>query len=70
MFARLDQLSSKMESRIPAAAKQQALELMKELDKEYDGLEINLRSFIKASRICAMGFDNAKMMIAEQIIAV
>ena len=68
MFTRMEQLMPKMESRIPLAAKQQALELMKELDKEFDGLEINLRSFIKAARICAMGFENPKMMIAEQII--
>jgi hypothetical protein len=69
MFTRMEQLLDKMESRIPAAAKQQALELMKELDAEFEGLEINLRSFIKAARICAMGFDDPKMMIAEQIIS-
>ena len=69
MFARMEQLMAKMESKIPMAAKQQALEYMKELDKEFDGLEINLRSFIKAARICAMGFENPKMMIAEQIIS-
>jgi len=69
MFARMEQLIDKMESRIPTAAKRQALELMKELDAEFDGLEINLRSFIKAARICAMGFENPKMMIAEQIIS-
>ena len=70
MFARMEQLIDKMESRIPTAAKKQALKLMKELNEEFEGLEINLRSFIKAARICAMGFDNPKMMIAEQIIAV
>lgn len=69
MFTRMEQLMPKMESRIPLAAKEQALALMKELDAEFDGLEINLRSFIKAARICAMGFENPKMMIAEQIIA-
>jgi len=69
MFARMEQLIDKMQSRIPTAAKRQALELMKELDAEFDGLEINLRSFIKAARICAMGFENPKMMIAEQIIS-
>ena len=68
MFTRMSQLATKMESRIPQAAKDQALELMKELDREFDGVEVNLRSFIKAARICAMGFDNPKMMIAEQII--
>jgi hypothetical protein len=41
---------------------------MKELNAEFSGLDVNLRSFIKAARICAMGFDNPKMMIAEQII--
>jgi len=50
MFERIEQLMEKMESRVPAAAKAQALELMKELDKEYE-IEINLRSFIKAARI-------------------
>ena len=66
MFERIEQLMPKMESRVPQAAKEQALELMKELDKEFD-IEINLRSFIKAARICAMGFENPKMLVAEQI---
>jgi len=66
MFERIEQLMEKMESRVPAAAKAQALELMKELDAEFE-IEINLRSFIKAARICAMGFENPKMMVAEQI---
>jgi cell division protein FtsL len=57
-----------METRIPIVAKEQALQLMKELNAEFNGLDVNLRSFIKAARICAMGFDNPKMMIAEQII--
>jgi Cdc6-like AAA superfamily ATPase len=68
MFTRMGQLMVAMERRIPMAAKEQALALMKELDLEFDGVEINLRSFIKAARICAMGFENPKMMIAEQII--
>ena len=41
---------------------------MKELEAEFEGVDINLRSFIKAARICAMGFEDPKMMIAEQII--
>ena len=68
MFTRMGQLMTEMERRIPLAAKQQALELMQELNDEFDGVEINLRSFIKAARICSMCFDNPKMMIAEQII--
>jgi hypothetical protein len=68
MFTRIEQLMPKMETRIPLAAKTQALQLMKELNAEFSGLDVNLRSFIKAARICAMGFDNPKMMIAEQII--
>ena len=66
MFERIEQLMPSMESRVPAAAKEQALQLMKELDKEFE-IEINLRSFIKAARICAMGFENPKMLVAEQI---
>ena len=41
---------------------------MKKLEKKFDGVEINLRSFIKASRICAMGFKDCESMVAEQII--
>lgn len=71
MFTRMEQLLPTMESRIPLAAKQQALEIMKSLHAKYDGVDINLRSFIKASRIAAMGFpaDEVENLIAEQIIA-
>lgn len=69
MFQRMEQLLPTMEKSIPLAAKEQALSIMKDLDKQYLGIDINLRSFIKAARICAMGFDNPEMMVAEQIIA-
>ena len=69
MFQRMEQLMPTMEKSIPLAAKEQALAIMKDLDKKYLGIDINLRSFIKAARICAMGFDNPEMMVAEQIIA-
>ena len=69
MFQRMEQLLPTMEKSIPLAAKEQALAIMKDLDKKYAGIDINLRSFIKAARICAMGFDNPEMMVAEQIIA-
>ena len=68
MFDRVEQLMDKMESTIPKPAKLEALRLMKELEAEFAGVSINLRSFIKAARICAMGFPEPKMMIAEQII--
>ena len=68
MFTRMEQLMDKMEPRIPMKAKQEALKCMKELNEEFAGVEINLRSFIKAARVAAMGFDNTKDMIAEQII--
>lgn len=69
MFTRMEQLMQSMEPSIPLAAKQQALEIMKGLDAKFGGVDINLRSFIKASRICAMGFEDPTMMVAEQIIA-
>ena len=69
MFQRMEQLMASMEPRIPLAAKQQALEIMQSLDAQYGGVDINLRSFIKAARICAMGFEDPTMMVAEQIIA-
>jgi hypothetical protein len=69
MFQRMEQLMESMERSIPLAAKQQALDIMKKLDAKFTGIDVNLRSFIKAARICAMGFDNAEEMVAEQIIA-
>jgi len=68
MFKRIDDLKDDIEKKIPSEVKDKALEIMKGLEKKYDGVEINLRSFIKACRICAMGFDNAEGMVAEQII--
>ena len=70
MFMRIEGLMEKMEDKIPTKAKQQAMTIMKELHEKYDGISVNLRSFIKAARICAMGFENAKDMVAEQIIEV
>lgn len=69
MFQRMEQLMPSMERSIPLAAKQQALEIMQRLDKKFRGIDVNLRSFIKAARICAMGFEDPEMMVAEQIIA-
>lgn len=68
MFTRIDQLMDTMEPNIPAKAKEQARQIMEELHSKYDGVQINLRSFIKAARICAMGFDDPTSMVAEQII--
>jgi hypothetical protein len=71
MFTRMEQLLPTMETKIPLPAKQQALSVMKQLHAKYDGVDINLRSFIKAARIAAMGFPEAELenLIAEQIIA-
>lgn len=69
MFVRMEQLMGSMEPKISIEAKRQALDIMKELDIKFGGVDINLRSFIKAARICAMGFEDPTMMVAEQIIA-
>ena len=68
LFVRMEQLMSKMETKIPMAAKEQAFAIMKDLHSKYEGVAVNLRSFIKAARICAMGFEDPTSMIAEQII--
>jgi hypothetical protein len=70
MFQRIDELKGDIETKIPTEIKEKALRIMKELEKKYDGVEINLRSFIKACRICAMGFDDCESMVAEQIVTV
>jgi hypothetical protein len=71
MFTRMEQLMATIETRIPLPAKQQALDIMKSLHAKYAGVDINLRSFIKAARIAAMQFPAAELenLIAEQIIA-
>jgi hypothetical protein len=68
VFTRMEQLINKIEPRIKKEDKVLALSIMKELNETYQNVNVNLRSFIKASRICAMGFDNPKDMIADQII--
>ena len=68
MFKRIDDLKDQMETKIPIEVKEKALKIMKSLEAKYDGVEINLRSFIKASRICAMGFEDCESMVAEQIV--
>lgn len=69
MFQRMEQLLESMEPGIAIEAKRQALDVMKCLDAKYGGVDINLRSFIKVARLCAMGFDNIEELAAEQIIA-
>ena len=68
MFQRIDELKDVMETKIPNEVKEKALSIMKSLEKKYEGVEINLRSFIKACRICAMGFEDCESMVAEQIV--
>jgi len=69
VFLRMEQLINKIEPAIKKEHKVQALEIMKCINEKYDGVEINIRSLIKASRIIAMGFDNPTEAIAEQIIS-
>jgi len=69
VFLRMEQLINKIEPAIKKEHKVQALEIMKCINEKYDGVEINIRSLIKASRIIAMGFENPMEAIAEQIIS-
>lgn len=70
MFQRIEKLMPDMETAIPMKSKELALQIMKELAAEFRGVEINLRSFIKASRLTSLGqpIDSTKSLIAEQII--
>ena len=68
VFLRMEQLINKIEPAIKKEHKVQALEIMKNINEKYEGVEINIRSLIKASRIIAMGFDNPFEAIAEQIV--
>jgi hypothetical protein len=68
VFLRMEQLITKIEPAIKKEHKVKALEIMKSINEKYDGVEINIRSLIKASRIIAMQFENPMEAIAEQII--
>lgn len=68
VFLRMEQLLMKIEPKIKREHKESALLIMRNLHTKYDGVEVNIRSLIKASRIVAMGFENPEVMIGEQII--
>ncbi len=68
VFMRMEQLLHKIEPSIKKENKVMALEIMKKLHEKYNGVEVNIRSLIKAARICQMKFDNPEEMIAEQVI--
>jgi hypothetical protein len=68
VFQRMEQLIEKIEPTIKKENKMAALTIMKKLHSKYSGVEVNIRSLIKAARICQMKFDNPEEMIAEQII--
>ena len=67
MFNRIEELMESVEPKLPLKSKVEALSILKDLYKEYQGVDVNMRTFIKAARICAMGIPNAKQMCAEQI---
>jgi hypothetical protein len=69
MFERMQQLAATIEPCISMEFKLQALDIMQQLHAEYRGVSVNLRSFIKAARICAMQYADPVAMVAEQIIA-
>jgi len=69
VFIRMEQLLDKIEPSINKDSKVMALSIMKLLHSKYNGVEVNIRSLIKAARICQMKFDNPEEMIAEQIIS-
>jgi hypothetical protein len=68
VFLRMEQLLMKIEPKIKREHKESALLIMKNLHTKYDGVEVNIRSLIKASRIVAMGFENPEDLIGTQII--
>jgi hypothetical protein len=68
VFLRMEQLLMKIEPKIKREHKESALLIMRNLHSKYDGVEVNIRSLIKASRIVAMGFENPEDLIGTQVI--
>jgi len=68
VFLRMEQLLMKIEPKIKREHKESALLIMRNLHSKYDGVEVNIRSLIKASRIVAMGFEDPEVMVGEQVI--
>jgi hypothetical protein len=71
MIERMTELLPHIEPKIKdMQIKQDALNALKKAHAQYDGVELNFRSLIKAIRIRQMGFEGWEDMIAEQVMGV
>lgn len=70
MIQRMKNLLSEIEPTAPTRFKQEALDALIDAYHQYDGVELNFRSLIKAIRIRQAGFSNWKQMIAEQVMSI
>lgn len=70
MIQRMKDLLTEIEPKAPIRYKQEALDALISAYQQYDGVELNFRSLIKAIRIRQAGFGNWKIMIAEQVMSI
>ena len=70
MIQRMKGLLTEIEPKAPIRYKQEALDALISAYQQYDGVELNFRSLIKAIRIRQAGFGNWKTMIAEQVMSI
>lgn len=68
MLDRMETLLEKVEPNVQMNIKIDALKALKEAYAKFDGVELNMRSLMKAIRIRKMNFENWQWMIAEQCI--
>ena len=69
MIQRMKDLLPDIETQVTdMRIKRDALNALKQAHNQFDNVELNLRSLIKAIRIRQMGFRNWRQMITEQVI--
>lgn len=66
MLDRMESLLHKVEPKIKMEVKKEAFKCLKEVYQKFEGIDLNMRSLIKAIRIRARKYENWHMMIAEQ----
>lgn len=70
MMERMRNLLPSIEPKVPIGQKTEALEALRAAYRKYAGVELNLRSLIKAIRIRQAGFGNWREMVAEQVMGI
>jgi len=70
MLTRMEQKLKEVEPKVDLRTKKKALAVLAEVAAEYENVELNFRSLIKAIRIAEMKFQGWEFMVAQQCVRV